>query len=214
MQPLTSGSLPAPPYLSLVLTALVVMGSPGPSTISVTAVGAAFGARRSLPYLSGVVVGTLVVLLAVAVGLGSLLAAQPRLTPALMGVALVYIVYLAYRIATAPPLAAAAGGRTAPGWPSGLVLAAANPKAYAAIATVFTGNRLELPDPAVETLVKTAILAALIVLIHIGWLLAGTSMTAALRRPRLSRVINVTLAMALLVSTIPAVAQLLTSTRG
>ena len=37
-----------PALLSLILASLVVMGSPGPSTMSVTAVGAAFGFRRSL----------------------------------------------------------------------------------------------------------------------------------------------------------------------
>jgi len=44
--------------LTLILAALVVMGSPGPSTMSVTAVGAAFGFRRALAYLAGLVLGT------------------------------------------------------------------------------------------------------------------------------------------------------------
>ncbi len=49
--------------LSLIVASLLVMGSPGPSTISVTAVGAAFGLRRSIAYLSGLVAGTMAVLL-------------------------------------------------------------------------------------------------------------------------------------------------------
>ena len=209
MQLSSSGFPSASPYLSLVLTALVVMGSPGPATISVTAVGAAFGVRLSVPYVAGVVAGTLGVLLAVAVGVAAVLAARPRLTPALVFLAVAYILYLAYRIATAPPIPPVSGQHTAPGLTSGLVLAAANPKAYAAIATVFTGSRLGLPNPAVETLAKTTILAALIVLVHVGWLLVGASLTAALRRPRLSRVINVALASALVLSTIPVAIQLL-----
>ena len=36
--------------LALVLASAVVMGSPGPATISVTAVGAACGLRHSLGY--------------------------------------------------------------------------------------------------------------------------------------------------------------------
>ena len=51
--------------LSLIVASLIVMGSPGPSTISVTAVGAAFGLRRSLGHLAGLIAGTLVVLVAV-----------------------------------------------------------------------------------------------------------------------------------------------------
>ena len=50
----------------LVATALAVMGSPGPATISLTAAGSAFGVRRSLGYLTGIVAGTAVVLVAVA----------------------------------------------------------------------------------------------------------------------------------------------------
>ena len=41
-------------------------GHAGPATISLTAVGSAFGVRRSLAYLAGIVAGTTVVLLAVA----------------------------------------------------------------------------------------------------------------------------------------------------
>ena len=67
--------------LTLLGTALVVMGSPGPATISVTAVGGAFGVRRALPYLAGVVFGTTVVLLVVATGTASLLLSEPRLGP-------------------------------------------------------------------------------------------------------------------------------------
>jgi hypothetical protein len=35
----------------LLLMALAIMGTPGPATISLTAVGSSFGLRRSLPYL-------------------------------------------------------------------------------------------------------------------------------------------------------------------
>jgi threonine/homoserine/homoserine lactone efflux protein len=197
------------PALSLVLTALVVMGSPGPATVGVTAVGAAFGVRRSLPYLYGVVAGTVAVLLAVAAGLGSVLAARPGLTRVLLVLAVAYLLYLAYRIATAPPMTAVAGRSTAPGWPTGLALAVSNPKAYAAIAAVLAGSDLRLSSAAVETLVEVAVLAALIVLIHVGWLVAGVFLTSALRRPRVSRAVNLALAVALLVSTVPAARQLL-----
>jgi len=40
---------------SLVVTALAIMGTPGPATISLTAAGSAYGMRRSLAYLAGIV---------------------------------------------------------------------------------------------------------------------------------------------------------------
>ena len=66
---------------ALVLTSLAIMGSPGPATISLTAAGSAFGVRRSLGYLAGIVVGTTVVLLAVASGITAALLALPAVRP-------------------------------------------------------------------------------------------------------------------------------------
>ena len=85
----------------LVLTSLAIMGSPGPATISLVAAGSAHGARRSLPYLAGIVAGTGVVLLAVATGLTGVLLAVPALRDVLLGLSAVYIVWLAWHIATA-----------------------------------------------------------------------------------------------------------------
>jgi threonine/homoserine/homoserine lactone efflux protein len=62
---------------SLILMSAIVMGSPGPSTVSVTAVGAAFGWRRSLPYAIGLIAGTTAVLAAVAGGVFTLVLSVP-----------------------------------------------------------------------------------------------------------------------------------------
>ena len=207
MQPTIIDLSTARPYLSLVLTALIVMGSPGPANIGATASATAFGLRRSLPYLLGSVMGTTAVLIAVAAGLASLLLAQPHLGPALLALSVGYLGYLAYRIATAPPLAVADARAPAPAWSSGFVLAVANPKAYAALGTVFTGTTLGLPTAALDALVKTLVLTVLVVLVQLGWAVAGASFAAALRRPRTSRIVNLGLAAALLVSTIPVLAE-------
>src|SRR5438105_4139599 len=90
----------------LVLTSLAIMGSPGPATISLTAAGSAFGIRRSFGYLTGIVAGSTVVLLAVGTGITAALLAVPALRVALIALSVVYIVRLAYRIAVAPPLLA------------------------------------------------------------------------------------------------------------
>jgi threonine/homoserine/homoserine lactone efflux protein len=184
----------------LVLSAAVLMGSPGPSTMSVTAVGAAFGLRRALPYAAGLIAGTVVVLLAVAAGLVAMLLAVPRLAPLLTLAAAAYIIYLAVRIARAPPLSARDGVATAPSFLGGLLLAAANPKAYVAIAAVLAGAA-----PTAAPVLKIAILAGMIVLIHLGWLLGGAALSRALRDPVRSRIANVTFAVLLVASSVAAV---------
>ena len=192
------------PLAGLILTALVVMGSPGPSTMSVTAVGAAFGLRRSLAYLSGLVLGTVAVLLAVAAGIVSMLLSVPRLAPVLLAVSAAYILYLACKIATAPPLRQQDEAASAPSFAGGLLLAVANPKAYAAITAVFASAPLALDSHLIEAMLKISVLTMMIVAIHSVWLLAGASLSRILRHPIGARLINLLLAAVLIVTTVMA----------
>lgn len=193
------------PLVSLMLASLIVMGSPGPATISVTAIGGAFGLRRSVPYLAGIVLGTSAVLLVVAAGLASVLLSQPRLGPVLIGLSAAYIVYLAFKIATAPALSKADGQAGAPAFTGGFLLGVANPKAYVAIAAVFAGTDLGLESPLSESMIKIAVLTVMIVVIHVGWLLAGSAFARLMHRPLISRIANVSFAAILIASTIPTV---------
>ena len=195
------------PLLSLVLTSLIVMGSPGPSTISVTAMGAAFGFCRSLPYAAGLILGAIAVLLAVALGVASLLMSLPQLAPALVAAAALYIAYLAFRIATAPPLARQSQEAKAPSCAGGFLLAVANPKAYLAIAAVFAGNNLGVESRAIEAILKTAVLVIMIAVIHLTWLTAGMSLSCVLRHPVGSRILNLLFAAILIGTTVLAIVQ-------
>ena len=188
------------PLAVLLLASAVVMGSPGPSTISVTAVGASFGIRRSLPYAAGLVAGTVAVLLAVAAGVVALVASIPHGALVLGILSAAYILYLAFRIATAPPLDARSGLTAAPGFFGGFLLAVANPKAYVAIAAVFAGTTVAR-DPGLDAAVKTVVLSGMVVLIHLCWLLAGVSLSRRLRDPVSARIINLAMAAALVAVT-------------
>ena len=189
------------PLTSLVLMSTIVMGSPGPSTVSVTAVGAAFGWRRALPYAFGLMAGTTAVLVAVASGFFTLLLSVPHAEPIVTAASAIYMLYLAWRIAAAPPLAEAETATTAPGLWAGLLLALANPKAYLAIAAVFAGTNL-FASPAADTAAKLLVLTAMIVLIHLCWLVAAASFAGALRDPVRSRLANIVFALALVVSVV------------
>ena len=188
--------------LTLVLAAMVVMGSPGPATISVTAVGAAFGLRLSLGYTSGVVLGTIVVLLIVAAGVFGAITSLPGLAPVLSIASAGYILYLAFKIATAPPLAESGSTATRPDLAGGLMLAVANPKAYVAIGAVFAGAASRANALSGST--RLLVLAAMIVAIHAVWLLAGTAFARFLRHPLASRIINLVFAATLVLTTVLA----------
>ena len=188
----------------LLLAALPLMGSPGPATMSLAATGAAYGVRRGVPYYVGIVFGTTAVLVMVASGLTGLILAVPGVEPVILAVGCIYILYLAYRIATAPTMAKAAGHGQAPTLYGGLLLALANPKAYAAIGAVFSS--VVISDQVwLDGAAKVVTLTAVIVVVNLIWLTLGATLAGAFRAPRIGRAINVGFAVLLVASVALAV---------
>jgi threonine/homoserine/homoserine lactone efflux protein len=192
------------PVMSLILTSMVIMGSPGPSTISATAVGAAFGVRRSLRYVGGLIVGTTAVLLLVSIGVVALVLSIPQAARVLGAIATVYVLYLAFRIGTAAPLAIQSHEVEAPAFAGGFLLAIANPKAFLAIAAVFADTTVIAANGGWDAMVKAALLSVMIVVIHLCWLAAGASLSRILHDPVGSRLVNVALAVILVTVTFAA----------
>src|SRR5262245_47085641 len=179
------------------------MGSPGPATVSLVAAGSAYGGRRSAPYLLGIIGGTSAVLAAVGCGITAALLAVPALKTALVVVSALYILWLAYHLATAPPLADNTGADP-PSLAGGLLLGVANPKAWVAIAAVFASSRLS-DAAAADAIAKAATLTVMIVLINSAWLLAGASLAPLLRDPSRSRTVNIALAIVLVAASASAI---------
>lgn len=182
------------------LAALPLMGSPGPATLSTAAVGASFGSRRGLPYLAGIVAGTATVLLLIASGVTAIVLAVPALKLALTLLAAAYILYLAWRIATAPPLTRQDGEAKAPAFPGGYLLAVANPKAFAAIGAVYAGHTVVPGDLTLDVGVKITALILVIVVVNSTWLVFGAMIARVLNDPKKSRIANIVLALLLVAS--------------
>ncbi|SEO42873.1 Threonine/homoserine/homoserine lactone efflux protein [Rhodospirillales bacterium URHD0017] len=182
------------------LAALALAGSPGPATLSLTATGAAFGAGRGIAYLAGIVFGMVAVMATVAAGLIGLLMAVPGATPVVTVLAAAYFLYLAWRIAMAPPLAEDDGQRRAPTFIAGFALSLVNPKGYAAMAALYSGFVLVPDRLGADIAVKMSVLTLIIVAVNVAWLLAGVGLTRFFRDPRSNRLINVAFAVLLIAS--------------
>ena len=119
--------------------AFVTSITPGPNNLMLLASGTRFGWRRSLPHLMGISFGFAVMLLLVGLGLGEVFVRLPMLHEVLKWLSLVYLLYLAFKVATAAP--PAADGSTS-GRPMGFGAAAlfqvVNPKAWAMALTAVT----------------------------------------------------------------------------
>jgi threonine/homoserine/homoserine lactone efflux protein len=182
------------------LAALPLMGSPGPATLSTAAVGASFGWRRGLPWLAGIVAGTAAVLLLIASGITAAILALPALKTAITLLAAAYILWLAWRIATAPPLSKPTEAAKAPAFPGGFLLAVANPKAFAAIGAVYAGHSVVPDDFALDAAVKIAALTLVIVVVNGTWLVFGALIAQVLHDSRKGRIANIVFAVLLVVS--------------
>ena len=185
-----------------VLAGLALTCSPGPANFSLAAMGAAFGAGRSLAYQAGSVLGMVVIMAVTASGLAALLLALPGVREAAVIAGLAYILWLAWKIATAPPRGATAAVEPArpPTMAGGLAMQLANPKAYAAVAALFSGFVLA-SDPLHDALWKSAALLGPILLATTLWVHLGALLARLATRPRTQRRVNCTFALLLVVST-------------
>jgi threonine/homoserine/homoserine lactone efflux protein len=168
--------------------------------MSLAAAGAAYGARRSVPFMSGLALGMLGVMALVASGVVAMLLAVPGIAPVATVAALLYFVYLAWKIATAPPLTDGATDRRVPSIADGLLQSFINPKGYAAMLALFASHTLIADRLLADAVLKIAVAFAIIVLVNAVWLLVGAGLARFFRSPRASRIINISFALLLLAS--------------
>ena len=188
------------------LAAFPLMGSPGPATMSLAGLGTAFGFRPSLGYLMGIIAGTMAVLIMIATGVTALVLAQPLLLTALTILAGVYILYLAWKIVTAPVGSCVVRPDQAPTFIPGFTLAIANPKAFAAIGAVYAGHTLVDDNLTVDAVYKLVALTLVIVVVNTAWLAFGAVFSRVLTNPVAGRAANVLFATLLVVSVVWALA--------
>jgi threonine/homoserine/homoserine lactone efflux protein len=185
--------------------ALAMACTPGPNNIMLTASGVNFGFARSLPHITGVVVGFAVLLASACAGLGLILAAYPAVHVVLKVVGTAYMLWLAWKIANAgtPQSEADGGGR-----PLTFFQAAAfqwvNPKGV--LASVGGVALFLRPQSAVaDTALILGIFTFATVIAAVIWTGFGTLVSRLLRDPRHARIFNIVMALLLVASIVPMV---------
>lgn len=75
--------------------------TPGPNNLMLLTSGATFGFRRSVPHIAGVIIGFLLLVILVGLGLMQVFTVFPKSYTALKIAAVAYLLFLAWKIATA-----------------------------------------------------------------------------------------------------------------
>jgi threonine/homoserine/homoserine lactone efflux protein len=184
------------------LTYTFVMSiTPGPNNVMLTASGASFGLRRTVPHILGVTAGYLLQLLAVCAGLSALFARWPALQRTLGWAGAAYLLYLGWRMLGGSD-AATPAARQPVSFAEAAMFQCLNPKAWVmsvTAATLFLPRELPL---LLRGAYMAGITAGLMMPCMAVWALFGQSLRGLLGAPRGRLAFNVAMALALAVTAV------------
>jgi threonine/homoserine/homoserine lactone efflux protein len=185
--------------ITFVVAVFLLIITPGPGVLSTAGVGAGFGFKAGLPYVLGLFLGTNIVAIGVISGLAAIMLSVPAIRWILMGASLLYLIYLAARIAFAGSEIAFVAATAAPGVMAGVMLQVINPKAYVVNTSLFTGFPFAPENLLFETITKLLLVNAIWIPIHLMWLWAGASVHRLNLSDDVQRRINYAMAMSMLI---------------
>ncbi|MGE5617493.1 MAG: LysE family translocator [Candidatus Woesearchaeota archaeon] len=193
--------------------AVAMAGTPGPNNAMLTSSGSLWGFRRTVPHMLGISVGFPLMLLAVASGLGALLRDHPTILTTTRWIGAGYLLYLAWKIATADPPLSADDPPHIRSWagqrPLSFLQAAlfqwVNPKAwlitFSALATVASAGG---HPSAVRALILACVFLAVTLPMTAAWTLVGVGVSRLFTTRQALRRFNVTMAALLVASLVSA----------
>ena len=191
-------------FLAATGFAFAMAGTPGPNNTMVTASGAIYGFRRTLPAALGMGVGVSVIIFVVA-AVGVSFVSQPRVHLALKWLGVAYLLWLAWRIATAKPKAIdGETGRQRPfSFLEGALLQLVNPKLWVMVAGAVVayggGAGADLSVP----MAFAGIFGGATLISTVAWTLLGVGASRFIREERSLKRFNWAMALLLVLSLAP-----------
>lgn len=177
--------------------------TPGGATTLATASGAQFGWRHSLPLMLGIATGLASMAAAAALGLASALRLDPLLPLAFKVAGTLYLLWLAWKVATAPAPGTDVKTARPMGFLAGLWMLWHNPKGWAmtgaaAVAYAHLANGPAQLAVMMASSFGVAALASLSI-----WCVAGRELARRISKPGHWRVLNGSLGALIVASIVP-----------
>lgn len=177
--------------------------SPGGATALATASGARFGLAGSVPLISGISLGLMLIAALAALGLGEVIAAQPVLGLILKLAGTAYLLWLGWVIARSGAPASRADVSQPVRMPQAMLLLFSNPKGWAmAISAAATFSSLAASSFGLAVLLGLSFGIAVCMSLTF-WCCAGVLLGRLLRTPQHWRRFNLLMAGLLILSIIP-----------
>lgn len=170
--------------------------SPGPNVIMLTASGAKFGFRRTLPHLFGVALGVGVIAGLSGFGIGALLAAHPELDLTLRIIAAAWILWMAFQLWMSTVRPKNSQRETPLSFIQAVLFQWVNPKIWAVALAASSGYSADL-SPLGEAFRLASAFSGLNLFVCLFWTSAGSFLAYLLTRPNIWRIFIRTMALAL-----------------
>jgi threonine/homoserine/homoserine lactone efflux protein len=164
--------------LEFIIAVFFLLITPGPGVLTTAGIGAAFGFRAGFKFLAGLCLGGFINMMIVISGLAAIVLAVPSFRNVLLLASVGYLVYLAWRIASAGAKIGFRPATTPLGFKNGLMLQFINPKAYVVGTTLFSTFAFMPATPVWEVVIKIVLFNAIWVPVHLIWLAAGAKLAA------------------------------------
>ena len=181
--------------LPMMMYCFVMSITPGPNNLMLTASGANFGYRLTLPQVLGCVAGNVALTMIACNGLGQLFVALPVAQTVLRTGGAVYLLWLAWKLAQARMGDAQALRPFT--FLEGVMFQAFNPKSWIRAITLASVFMPAGANPLTAGLAISLIGAVIAVPCLSMWALFGVAMRSVLTDPRKQRVFNLVMAAAL-----------------
>jgi threonine/homoserine/homoserine lactone efflux protein len=152
------------------VAATVLLGSPGPGIAALVSIGRRKGLVGGLGFYGGLQVGLAIAAAVSAAGLFSAVQALPFARRGLIVIATAYLLFLAWKIATAPVGDAGAtetSDLAETAW-GGALLGVTNPKAYIAFASLMAAYPIVRQHPPLDLGIKWAICVVVMVVVDLA----------------------------------------------
>ena len=188
--------------ISLTLVALAGTMTPGPNNVMLTASGSAFGFRRTVPHMWGIVLGFPAMVAAIGLGLGEIFIRYPSLHLALKYAGAAYLLYLAWRIAQAGgPDGGETGGRPLRFFEA-VAFQWVNPKGWMMAVTTIPAFTTVGGHYYTELAVIVLVYVAAAIPSTLTWCAFGMAIRRLVKSPKAARAVNLALALTVAASVV------------
>ncbi|MCP4188777.1 MAG: LysE family translocator [Gammaproteobacteria bacterium] len=195
--------------LSITAFAFTATATPGPNNIMIMASGVNFGVLRSLPHLLGICFGFAVMVVLIGLGFGVVFQEFPILHEVIKIVGILYLLYLAWRIAKAGNQSNEQTRSKPFTFIQSALFQWLNPKAW-----IMGSSAIAAYTRVGEDIFLQVLLIAFIFLLVAfpstgSWLVFGRTMQRFLQKPAYQNVFNISMALLLVATVIPVILELI-----